>query len=65
MVFYSFVRVRFKPKRSKLSNSTWRNFCCIHVAHDYFPICIVFNVRCNLVISAKSMVGLNNRGIRG
>ena len=44
VVFYSFVRVRFKPKRSKLSNSTWRNFCCIHVAHDYFPICIVFNV---------------------
>ena len=41
VVFYSFVRVRFKPK---LSNSTWRNFCCIHVAHDFFPICIVFNV---------------------
>ena len=36
VVFYSFVRVRFKPKRSKLSNSTWRYFCCIHVAHDYF-----------------------------
>ena len=65
MVFYSFVRVRFKSKRSKLSNSTWRNFCCIHVAHDYFPS-VSFLMRGAIwSYQQKSMVGLNNRGIRG
>ena len=61
VMFYSFVRGRFKPKRSKLSNSTCMG-CCIHVAHDYFPICIIFNVL--VQFGHISRVGLNNRGIR-